>query len=69
MRQVLVYTDEDGAWCASCPSLSGCHSQGETREEALANIKETIQLWIDDAIDHGEPIPPDTYEMVSLDIR
>jgi predicted RNase H-like HicB family nuclease len=47
MRQVIVYTDEDGYWIAECPSLPGCVSQGETKEEALANIKEAIDLYVD----------------------
>jgi predicted RNase H-like HicB family nuclease len=42
-----VYTDEDGYWIAECPSLPGCVSQGETKEEALANIKEAIDLYVD----------------------
>ncbi|HRI13770.1 MAG TPA: type II toxin-antitoxin system HicB family antitoxin [Verrucomicrobiota bacterium] len=43
-RVTLLESDE--GWSVSCPSLPGCHSQGETREEALANIKEAIQLWL-----------------------
>ena len=38
---------EDGWIIASCPSLPGCHSQGETRELALANIREAIQAWLE----------------------
>ena len=41
----LIETDE--SWSVSCPSLPGCHSEGATREEALANIKEAIQLWLE----------------------
>lgn len=59
MRYVILYTDENGEWCATCPSLPGCFSQGDTKEETLANIKEAIDLWIEDAIDHGEVIPDD----------
>ena len=36
---------EEG-WSVSCPALKGCHSQGSTREEALNNIQEAIQLWV-----------------------
>jgi predicted RNase H-like HicB family nuclease len=68
MRHVLIYTDENGEWCASCPSLPGCHSQGETREEALENIKEAIQLYIEVLEEDGLPVPPDTYEMVTLEV-
>jgi predicted RNase H-like HicB family nuclease len=57
MRHILLYQDEDGAWIVECPSLPGCYSQGETREEAITNIKEAIQVWIEDAVDHGEEIP------------
>lgn len=44
-RVTLLESDE--GWSVSCPSLPGCHSQGTTREEALGNIKEAIQLWLD----------------------
>lgn len=39
MRQVIIYPGEDGYWVAECPSLPGCITQGETREQAVANIK------------------------------
>jgi predicted RNase H-like HicB family nuclease len=42
---VLIETEEGIA--VSCPSLPGCHSQGATREEALANIREAIALWLE----------------------
>ncbi|HPG69864.1 MAG TPA: type II toxin-antitoxin system HicB family antitoxin [Candidatus Hydrogenedentes bacterium] len=44
-RVTLVETEEGVA--ASCPSLRGCHSQGNTREEALANIRVAIREWLD----------------------
>jgi predicted RNase H-like HicB family nuclease len=42
MRQVVVYPGKDGYWVAECPSLPGCVSQGQTRDEAITNIKEAI---------------------------
>ena len=39
--------DEDGVWIAECPSIPGCVSQGQTREEALANIREAISLCLE----------------------
>lgn len=59
MRQVIIYLDEDGGYVADCPSLPGCHSQGDTWDEVVANIKEAIEAWIEDAEAHGEPIPED----------
>lgn len=47
MRQVVIYPGEDGFWVAECPSLPGCISQGETREEAITNIKEAIDVYIE----------------------
>jgi len=41
----LLETDE--GWSVSCLDLPGCHSQGESREEALADIREAIQLWLE----------------------
>jgi len=59
MRQALIYPGEDGYWVAEVPSLPGCISQGHTFEEALENIKEAIELWIEGAIADGEEIPED----------
>lgn len=41
----LLETDE--GWSVSCLDLPGCHSQGTTREDALANIREAIGLWLE----------------------
>ena len=56
MRQVLVYSGEDGYFVAECPSLPGCISQGETRKQAVANIKEAIQGYIAALEEDGLPI-------------
>lgn len=64
MRQVLLYPGEDGFWVAECPSLPGCISQGQTREEALTNIKEAIELYIEVLVEDGEPIPDDHLERI-----
>ena len=47
MRQTLIYRGEDGYWIAECPSLSGCISQGQTRAEAVENIREAIALYLE----------------------
>ena len=62
MRQVFLFRDEDGGWVVECPSLPGCISQGETREEALTNIKEAIDLYIDTLKDEGRPVPEEKFE-------
>jgi predicted RNase H-like HicB family nuclease len=41
-----MYKDEDNYWVVECPSLKGCNSQGKTKDEALANIKEAIAGYI-----------------------
>ena len=43
-RQVIIYPGEDGYWVAECPSLPACISQGKTKTEVVANIKEAIEL-------------------------
>lgn len=62
MRQVILYPDEDGNWVAECPSLPGCNSGGKTREEAIANIREATDLFIEDMIANGESVPEDHLE-------
>jgi predicted RNase H-like HicB family nuclease len=44
--RVMLIESEEG-WAVSCPDLKGCHSQGQTREDALRNIQEAIQLWLE----------------------
>lgn len=57
-RQVVLYPDhEDGGWIAEVPSLPGCISQGETREEAIANVRDAIATWIDGAEQVGMSVP------------
>jgi predicted RNase H-like HicB family nuclease len=56
--RVIIEPDlDDGGFVVSCPSLPGCHSQGDTLEEALANIQEAIALYIESLKAHGEPVP------------
>ena len=45
--KVLVYPGENGNFVAECPALPGCASQGRTREEAIANIQEAIEGWLE----------------------
>jgi len=56
--RVLIEADEDGVFVAEAPSLPGCISQGVTREEALANIKEAIAVYVESLEVHGEAVPP-----------
>ncbi len=61
MRQVILIPDlEDGGYVVEVPSLPGCYSQGETVEEALENIKDAIQGYIEILEEDGEPVPPET---------
>lgn len=62
MRQVIVYPGEDGLWVVECPSLPGCISQGETRDDAIKNIREAIDLYIDALEDDKIPIPHERFE-------
>ena len=56
-RVVLEPDFESGGYVVSCPSLPGCHSQGETQEEALANIQEAIQAYLESLKKHDQPVP------------
>jgi antitoxin HicB len=60
MRHVLVYKDpESDAYIAEVPSLPGCHSDGATPEEAIANVRDAIELMESYMRDNGEEIPAD----------
>ena len=54
--RVLIEPDEDGVFVAEVPSLPGCVSQGQTREQAIEHIKEAIALYLESLVAHGEEL-------------
>jgi predicted RNase H-like HicB family nuclease len=62
---ITVDRDEDGVWITECPSIPGCVSQGATKEEAIANIKQAIQACLVVRAEIGMPL---TIETRQLDI-
>ena len=62
MRQVVVYPGEDGYWVAECPSLSGCVSQGKTKQEAIVNVKEAIEGYVASLKEDGLQVPEEHFE-------
>ena len=56
-KVIVVEDEEDGGYNVSCPALRGCHSQGETIEEALTNIKEAIEAYLESLKKDAMPIP------------
>jgi len=62
MRAVVIRKGEDSGWVVECPSLPGCVSQGQTKTEAIANIKEAIEGWIETMQAHGQPIPAEDFD-------
>jgi len=57
---VTVDRDEDGVWIVECPSIPGCVSQGETKEEALANFKDAIRLCLEVRAEKRLPLTIET---------
>ncbi len=62
--RVNIERDEDGVFIAKVPALPGCISQGATRKEALANIKDAIEGYVASLKKHNEPVPPSIEEEV-----
>jgi predicted RNase H-like HicB family nuclease len=60
---VTVDRDENGVWIVECPSIPGCVSQGATKQEALANIKEAIQLCLEVRAERGLPLTVETQQV------
>ncbi len=66
MRQVVLYPGEDGYWVAECPSLPGCISQGATKKDALANIKEAIEAYIAALEEDNLPVPEEHFQTMVI---
>ena len=61
--QVTVDRDEDGIWVVECPAIPGCLSQGDTKAEALTNIREAIRLCLEVRAERGLPLTVETCQV------
>ena len=55
--RVSIDQDGDGVFIATCPALPGCVSEGRTRAEAIANVKEAMEGYLRSLARHNEPVP------------
>jgi predicted RNase H-like HicB family nuclease len=60
---VTLERDEDSVWIAECPAIPGCVSQGATRDEALANVREAIKLCLEVRAEQGMPLTVETRQV------
>lgn len=60
---VTLDRDEDGVWIVECPAIPGCVSQGQTKEEALENIKDAIGLCLQVRAEQGLPLTVETRQV------
>ena len=65
--KVTLIEEADGRWSASIPVLPGCSSWGYSKQEALENIKDATEIYIEDMLAAGEslPIPSDAIEVIN----
>lgn len=63
---VTIDRDEDGIWIVECPSIPGCVSQGQTKEEALENIKNAIAACLQVRAERGMPLTIETHQVEVL---
>jgi predicted RNase H-like HicB family nuclease len=61
---VVLEPDPEGGYVAIVPALPGCYSQGETIDEALANVREAVELTIEDLEANGDPVPDPSGELI-----
>ena len=54
---VILEQESDGGYVAVVPALPGCVSQGDTREEAVTNIAEAAELYVEDCVEAGDQVP------------
>ena len=60
---VTIHRDETGIWIAQCPSIPGCLSQGATKADALANIRQAIELCLETRAELGIPLTIETRQV------
>jgi len=65
---VILEKEPTGGFHAYCPALRGCHSEGETEEEAMQNIQEAIEVYLESLAAHREPIPQENLAVRSVPV-
>jgi len=65
---VTLDRDEDGIWIVECPAIPGCVSQGQTKQEAIENVKDAIRLCLEVRAERGLPLTEDGREYVLVEI-
>ena len=69
MRYTAIFEAQpDGGYHASCPALLGCHSEGDTLDESVANLREAIAVYLESLQAHGEPLPVEDILIKPLDV-
>ena len=58
----------DGGYHAFCPALPGCHSEGDTLDEAVENIREAVGVYLESLQAHGEPLPVEDLLIKPFDV-
>jgi len=54
---VIIEKEDDGGYHAFCPALPGCHTQGDDLDDALVNIEEAVELYVESLVEDGGTIP------------
>jgi predicted RNase H-like HicB family nuclease len=65
---VILEKEEEGGYHVFCPTLPGCHSQSETIEEGIVNIREAIELYLESLTEDGPPIPTENILIKPIEI-
>ena len=65
---VILEREEDGGYHAFCPSLKGCHTQGDTLDEAIQNVREAIEAYVESLKAHGEEVPAEDILIKPLEV-
>jgi predicted RNase H-like HicB family nuclease len=60
---VTIDRDEDGVWVVECPAIPGCVSQGQTKQEAIENVKDAIKLCLEVRVERGLPLTIEAHQV------
>jgi predicted RNase H-like HicB family nuclease len=65
---VIFEKEDEGVYHVFCPTLPGCHTQSETIEEGVTNIREAMELYVESLIEDGLPVPAEDIFIKPIEI-